>query len=67
MHIEFYNVYEMEGKCGLAINPGTPVEWVAPCFLVDMILVMSVNPGFGGQFIPQVLEKVECFIGENSK
>ena len=55
-------------KCGLAINPGTPVEWVAPLlFLVDMILVMSVNPGFGGQeFIPQVLEKVEWLYRERT-
>jgi ribulose-phosphate 3-epimerase len=47
-------------KCGIALNPGTPVEWVAPLLpFLDMVLVMSVNPGFGGQkFIPQVLEKV---------
>jgi len=55
-------------KCGLAINPGTPVEWVAPLlFFVDMILVMSVNPGFGGQeFVPQVLEKVEWLYRERT-
>ncbi len=46
---------------GLAINPPTDVETIIPyidCF--DLILVMSVNPGFSGQqFIPEVLSKVE--------
>ena len=45
---------------GLAINPDTPVEDVVP-FLgdCDMVLVMSVNPGFGGQaFMPEVLPKL---------
>lgn len=46
-------------KCGLVINPDTPVEIVENCIpLCDMVLVMSVFPGFGGQkFISQVLEK----------
>ena len=48
-------------QVGVAINPGTPVsaiEEVLP--LLDMVLVMSVNPGFGGQsFIPEVLDKVK--------
>lgn len=46
---------------GLAINPGTPVSAVEPFLeLVDVVLVMSVEPGFGGQeFIPEVLRKVE--------
>lgn len=47
-------------KAGIALNPATPlsaVELVLP--LVDMVLIMSVNPGFGGQkFIPYTLEKV---------
>ncbi len=45
---------------GLAINPGTPVEQITP-FLpdCDLVLVMSVEPGFGGQkFIPSALEKL---------
>ncbi len=51
-----------EGKqAGLAFNPGTPLdvlEWVID--KVDLILVMSVNPGFGGQsFIDSALRKVE--------
>ena len=46
---------------GLAINPGTPIE-VAEPFLehCDLLLIMSVNPGFGGQkFMPQVLPKMQ--------
>ena len=48
-------------KNGLALNPATPFEAVVP-FLknIDLLLVMSVVPGFGGQsFMPSVLEKVE--------
>lgn len=48
-------------KAGVALNPATPVETLS-CILpqVDMVLVMSVNPGFGGQkFIPYTLKKVE--------
>src|SRR5207247_9096334 len=46
----------------IAINPPTPVEALEPALEhVDMVLVMSVNPGFGGQkFIPDVLAKVEA-------
>jgi len=47
-------------KAGLVLNPGTPVELVWPVLdLLDLVLVMSVNPGFGGQaFLPSVLPKV---------
>ena len=47
-------------KCGLAINPETNLDFVK-LFLkkIDVILLMSVNPGFGGQkFIPKTLEKL---------
>ena len=48
-------------KTGVTMNPGTRVESVEPVLdLVDLILVMSVNPGFGGQkFIPSAIEKVQ--------
>ena len=48
-------------KCGLVINPDTPVETVADNIQnCDMVLVMSVFPGFGGQkFIVDVLPKIE--------
>jgi ribulose-phosphate 3-epimerase len=47
---------------GVALNPETPVERLEPALEhVDMVLVMSVHPGFGGQrFIPEVLAKVEA-------
>jgi ribulose-phosphate 3-epimerase len=47
-------------KAGLAINPGTPVSRIEPFIEhCDLVLVMSVEPGFGGQkFMPQVLDKV---------
>lgn len=48
-------------KAGLVLNPGTAASVIAPMIdLVDMILVMSVNPGFGGQsFIDSQLIKIE--------
>ncbi len=47
-------------KAGVVINPATPVETLSEVLdMVDHVLVMSVNPGFGGQkFIPSSLEKV---------
>ncbi|WP_138381196.1 ribulose-phosphate 3-epimerase [Luteithermobacter gelatinilyticus] len=47
-------------KAGLSLNPGTPVDLVENVLdLVDLVLVMSVNPGFGGQkFIKSQLEKI---------
>lgn len=46
---------------GVAINPATPAEVLKPVLhLADLLLVMSVNPGYGGQkFIPEVLNKVK--------
>ena len=48
-------------KAGITLNPPTPVSAIAPYLdIVDMVLVMSVNPGFGGQkFIPESLDKVK--------
>lgn len=47
-------------KAGIVLNPGTPADIVDHVMdMVDMILVMSVNPGFGGQsFIPNQLDKI---------
>ena len=48
-------------KCGEVVNPDVPVEKIFEVFpLCDMVLLMSVYPGYGGQkFIPEVLEKVK--------
>jgi ribulose-phosphate 3-epimerase len=48
-------------KAGVALNPGTPVEAVADLLdMVDMVCVMTVNPGFGGQsFITSQVPKIE--------
>lgn len=47
-------------KAGVALNPATPILMVEDVLdKVDMILIMSVNPGFGGQkFIPRALDKI---------
>ena len=47
-------------KAGVTINPGTPVAAIAHVLsMADLVLVMTVNPGFGGQkFIPEMMEKV---------
>ncbi|PWL25141.1 MAG: ribulose-phosphate 3-epimerase [Altererythrobacter sp. XM-24bin4] len=52
-------------KAGVVLNPGTPVEVLDNLMdLVDLILVMSVNPGFGGQsFIHSQLDKVRAIRG----
>jgi ribulose-phosphate 3-epimerase len=49
-------------KAGIAISPNTPYEAVLPYLdIVDMVLVMTVEPGFGGQaMIPETLEKVRA-------
>lgn len=48
-------------KAGLAINPGTSIDLIEPVIdILDFVLIMSVNPGFGGQaFIPKSLKKIE--------
>jgi len=48
-------------RAGVALNPDTPVDKISKVLpMLDMVLVMSVFPGFGGQdFIPEVLEKVK--------
>lgn len=55
-HIKSLNV-----QAGVVINPGTSVSFIEPVLsIVDMVLVMTVNPGFGGQsFIPETLKKIE--------
>ncbi len=53
-------IREHGARAGLVFNPATPLSWLDHVLdKVDMILVMSVNPGFGGQkFIPEALHKL---------
>lgn len=62
MHRTLQLIRQQGKKGGLVLNPGTPAEVVQPVLdELDLILVMSVNPGFGGQaFLPSVLPKVEA-------
>lgn len=55
-------VRDSGAKSGLVFNPATPLDWVAHVLdKIDMILIMSVNPGFGGQaFIPEALNKLRA-------
>ena len=48
-------------KVGISLNPETPVNKVLPVLnKIDLVLIMSVNPGFGGQkFMPKVLDKIK--------
>lgn len=60
LHRTVQNIKSKGIKAGVSINPATPVSTLQ-CILpdVDLVLIMSVNPGFGGQkFIPGALEKV---------
>jgi len=49
-------------KAGLVLNPATPIDWIEHVLdKLDMVLLMSVNPGFGGQsFIPSTLPKLRA-------
>src|SRR5687767_721689 len=53
-------IHEQGCKAGLVFNPATPLSWLDHTLhLVDLVLIMSVNPGFGGQkFIPGALNKI---------
>jgi ribulose-phosphate 3-epimerase len=71
VHIETVSLKELQTiarglkkkkvKLGISLNPGTPLAKIKPVLgLVDFVLVMSVNPGFGGQaFIPGATNKIK--------
>jgi ribulose-phosphate 3-epimerase len=60
VHRSLQAIRALGKKAGVTLNPGTPESMVEPVIdLADLILVMSVNPGFGGQkFIPGAVEKI---------
>ena len=55
-------IHDCGCKAGLVFNPATPLEWLDYTLdKLDLVLIMSVNPGFGGQsFIPQALDKLRA-------
>lgn len=71
VHIETVSIKELrviakslkknKVKLGISLNPATALDKIKPVLgLVDFVLIMSVNPGFGGQaFIPQVVNKIK--------
>ena len=71
VHIETVSLKELQAiakglkkikvKLGISLNPGTPLAKIKPVLgMVDFVLVMSVNPGFGGQaFIPGAIKKIK--------
>lgn len=60
LHRTLEEIKELGMKAGVCLNPHTPVELLTEIItFVDMVLIMSVNPGFGGQkIIPNSLEKI---------
>jgi ribulose-phosphate 3-epimerase len=62
IHRSLQTIRRLGKKAGVVLNPGTPVAAVEPLLdLTDLILVMTVNPGFGGQsFIASQLPKIEA-------
>jgi ribulose-phosphate 3-epimerase len=61
-HRALQSIRDGGAKAGIVLNPGAPVEQVDPVIdLCDQIMIMSVNPGFGGQsFIPSQLDKIRA-------
>ena len=55
-------IHDSDCKAGLVFNPATPLDWLMHVIdNLDLVLIMSVNPGFGGQsFIPHALEKLKA-------
>jgi ribulose-phosphate 3-epimerase len=62
IHRTLQHIRKLGKKAGVVLNPGTPVDALDNLMdLVDLVLVMSVNPGFGGQsFIESQLKKIEA-------
>ncbi len=60
LHRVLGRVRDLGCRPGVVIDPATPIEWIDHVLhLVDIVLVMTVNPGFGGQaFLPEMLPKI---------
>jgi ribulose-phosphate 3-epimerase len=66
IHRTLQSIRDRRCKPGIVLNPGTPIEFIYPVLsMVDYVLLMSVNPGFGGQkFIPQTAERIRYLTDE---
>ncbi len=60
LHRTLSRIRQLGARAGVALNPATPLDAIGEVFdLLDQVIVMSVNPGFGGQsFIPRSLERI---------
>src|SRR4030043_433890 len=69
LHRTLQTIHELGCKAGVVINPATPVDLLEPVLhMVDLVLVMSVNPGFSGQsFLPEVLPKIPLLLHDLEK
>lgn len=61
VHRTIQRIKQLGAKAGIVINPGTPVSLIEPILAdIDLVLVMTVNPGFGGQsFIDATVDKIK--------
>ena len=61
LHRNIQQIKSLGMKAGVAINPHTPISFLENILIdIDIVCVMSVNPGFGGQsFIPQTIDKIK--------
>jgi ribulose-phosphate 3-epimerase len=62
LHRTIQMIKQLGAKAGVALNPATPISFIEEILGdIDLLLIMSVNPGFGGQkFIPKVLDKIRA-------
>lgn len=69
LHRQIHVLKKFGTKAGIALNPATPVETIFPILTdLDFVLIMSVNPGFGGQsFLPLVFNKIDKLTAEAKK
>lgn len=66
VHRTVQSIHELGAKAGVSLNPGTPVSQIEPVLAdVDQVMVMAVNPGWGGQsFIDASVERVRALRNE---
>lgn len=69
IHQVVQTIKELGVRAGVALNPGTPIDVLEEVLSsLDLVLVMTVNPGFGGQtFIEAMLDKIACLRAELDK